>query len=983
MPGNARGGGWAGIDGSIAPPAQTFNGCGGGGGQEHFAEADLDLPAMLDATSGHFGNSINFRSGGQCESINARTSSKFDEPGQSFREHGRHLDSYRRPLSQVDTPPQPDPPVIRSPQASFAAEPATAVPARQFSAARYVTAMPIQPDRALPSPSVPAPAYVAAPPVVMPATPTDNGVLLPQRPQLQPAAASVCPHCGNVYAIDSKFCRKCGQKRALSLQPPLAVAQNWVASYPCHPVVRTPAITYPNGCHINFQEVAPIVAPVAAANESHRPRMIPHIESGDLVRQTLQTYMACDRNHSGNLHWNNGEIQDFISAVFRQQGLAPPNDSDMYQLFIKFDEDKNSVLDARECVCLVDALFRAVFYSEEPHFPQSRAALPPPRVLNPHGGNSAILQTRPSSYLPAALPSSLSIPSTRDAADYAFSTREPSRAPSTDHSHILEPLVHQAVSQYAPSRLVPVRPATTSYLPAESYAPRYVDPISRHPEVVHRLADSRLSHPATMPDRLPAHSINPLRSMQPPHSMLPASSIAPAHSLALPPPPEEEQEEEDHVKIPHKIEDMGDGVTRKPPRSTEKPPAWHDIEEREHLIEVDLEELEVHPAAPDLQPGFFESVKYYVSFHPRSEEPDHIPLPRDPPVQSVDGHYLVSSALSASMPGVQVGGFFANKAEDSDSEEEGKPTKQKKHQQYPVATFKEKLALRMDKLDHYLVAYVWASKSSYLSAQTTTLVGRALAPLQDYKLQRRATTWGIFDVIENHRVADMRLKYHACTTPGPVQKPTATDIKQTEVTARWSAPLNDHGAPVIGYKISILLDAKRNEGPQWYTLCERTKSLNPVYVVANLSGNTLYLLDVRAVNKVGVGDPCEFEITTAPVEPDPPSRPWIEEVRDGCLNVAWHPPESDGGMPIAAFRVRMRKIIGASKWNPFGPGESAASWVEMGNVGAAMNEQTDTTMYNAWVGPLETKSCEYRFQVLAVNKIGESRPSELSDPHYT
>ena len=36
-------------------------------------------------------------------------------------------------------------------------------------------------------------------------------------------------------------------------------------------------------------------------------------------------------------------------------------------------------------------------------------------------------------------------------------------------------------------------------------------------------------------------------------------------------------------------------------------------------------------------------------------------------------------------------------------------------------------------------------------------------------------------------------------------------------------------------------------------------SARPRYVVANLRGNTAYLLDVRAVNKVGAGDAGEFE----------------------------------------------------------------------------------------------------------------------------
>ena len=111
--------------------------------------------------------------------------------------------------------------------------------------------------------------------------------------------------------------------------------------------------------------------------------------------------------------------------------------------------------------------------------------------------------------------------------------------------------------------------------------------------------------------------------------------------------------EEDHLLIPHRIEDrsqrcitarvsmstckpacdvlqdMGDGVSRRPPQNQQKPPAWHAIEaptcgtnqpvgllasplctslprrfqERPHLLEVELQELELHPDAPDLQPG--------------------------------------------------------------------------------------------------------------------------------------------------------------------------------------------------------------------------------------------------------------------------------------------------------------------------------------------------------------------------------------------
>lgn len=556
---------------------------------------------------------------------------------------------------------------------------------------------------------------------------------------------------------------------------------------------------------------------------------------------------------------------------------------------------------------MVDALFRATAFLEDPR----------------HG---EVTPTTPSGFVPA-LPSNLSVPSTRPAL-----SRGPSVVVSTEG-----------------------RPRTPSprFLDPQGYAPSRLNPVT--------LQASSVPVLQPRPGQAPGVSLRPaaqsIRSMP----MMPQSMPVMPNSVP-------QDGEEDHLLIPHRIEDMGDGVSRRPPQNQQKPPAWHAIEERPHLLEVELQELELHPDAPDLQPGMFESLKYFVSLHPRSEEPDHIPLPRDAPLQTVDGHYIVSQAQRAAKPGLQVGIF----AGDDDE----RPS------QNPVVTFEEPFSLRMEKLDHHLVAYVWATKGTLLATPVTTLVGRALAPLQEYQLQRRPTTWGIFDILQGHRVAEMRLKYHVCTTPAAVTDLAMADVKQTEVTVKWSPPKNDHGAPIIGYKISILLDPQPNELPEWYTLCECTKSLNPLYVVANLRGNTAYLLDVRAVNKVGAGDAGEFEIVTAPIPPDPPSKPWIEEARDGCLNVAWTPPRGDGGMPITAYRIRMRKILGASRWNPFGPGEAAASWVEMGSVGAATGQE-DASMYNAWVGPLELGACEYRFQVTALNKLGESKASEMSDPHYT
>ncbi|CAE7438053.1 TTN [Symbiodinium necroappetens] len=738
---------------------------------------------------------------------------------------------------------------------------------------------------------LPAAGAASAAPVV-PWWPSAGSSLLPTpvqavQHQLMPAYLPQAPASDNLS-------RPCGQLRG---QAPMALAERYVASCP-RPSAMTAQISYPAGCNVNVQELSTSVGLSSGVQRRH---LAQQIESGDILRNTLEIYRACDRSASGNLQWANGEIQEFISLVFQQHGLPPPSPTDMYQLFLRFDEDRNSVLDARECVCMVDAL--------------------------------------PSGFVPA-LPSNLSVPSTRPVL-----SRGPSVVVSTEG-----------------------RPRTPSprFLDPQGYAPSRLNPVT--------LQASSVPVLQPRPGQAPGVSLRPaaqsIRSMP----MMPQSMPVMPNSVP-------QDGEEDHLLIPHRIEDMGDGVSRRPPQNQQKPPAWHAIEERPHLLEVELQELELHPDAPDLQPGMFESLKYFVSLHPRSEEPDHIPLPRDAPLQTVDGHYIVSQAQRAAKPGLQVGIF----AGDDDE----RPS------QNPVVTFEEPFSLRMEKLDHHLVAYVWATKGTLLATPVTTLVGRALAPLQEYQLQRRPTTWGIFDILQGHRVAEMRLKYHVCTTPAAVTDLAMADVKQTEVTVKWSPPKNDHGAPVIGYKISILLDPQPNELPEWYTLCECTKSLNPLYVVANLRGNTAYLLDVRAVNKVGAGDAGEFEIVTAPIPPDPPSKPWIEEARDGCLNVAWTPPRGDGGMPITAYRTPGAEEGSAWTWqsvedvrslwftglrpdrNPFGPGEAAASWVEMPDCIAiklkVFKSQEDASMYNAWVGPLELGACEYRFQVTALNKLGESK----------
>jgi len=404
------------------------------------------------------------------------------------------------------------------------------------------------------------------------------------------------------------------------------------------------------------------------------------------------------------------------------------------------------------------------------------------------------------------------------------------------------------------------------------------------------------------------------------------------------------------------------------PESAPKPPAWHRFEQRAHLLELELDDLEIKPNTVDLKAAWYESVTFFLTFHPHSEDLQALPLPREAPRSSIEGEVLVSRTVAAKAPEVRV----------------------PEATQESVAIFSEKLSLKKDYLDHHLVIYLWGRKAS-LTGEEILLLGWHVLPLRDYSLQRHSKVWGLFDVSTALHVADMRMTYAVSTTPGHIQNPHKVDATQTDVTIRWTPPKNDHGAPVIGHKIALHVNDKAVE-PLWITLCECTKTANPVYVIPNLTGNTSYCVAIQAINKVGLGDACEFAIRSAPLNPNPPPKPWIQQALDGCLCVAWTAPDSDGGSPILVYKVRMWKALGGSAWNLFGPTALQGTWTEMGTVSARHFDDGDEipeydvsapTDYTAWVGPLEDESCEYSFQIVAVSAVGRSDGSPLSDPFTT
>jgi hypothetical protein len=158
--------------------------------------------------------------------------------------------------------------------------------------------------------------------------------------------------------------------------------EQWVSSYVHQPVLATPGINYLNQVPINFDRCTELFSQETMANALHRARMIPAIESGAVMRTSMEVLMKCDTHGKPFLTWGNGGIRDYVVGVFQQLGLAEPKEMQINKMFTAFDVNKNNVLGVHECLLLVDAIARTVFRADPPQPSASSGAVPNVTVAN-------------------------------------------------------------------------------------------------------------------------------------------------------------------------------------------------------------------------------------------------------------------------------------------------------------------------------------------------------------------------------------------------------------------------------------------------------------------------------------------------------------------------------------------------------------------------------------------------------------------------
>uniref|UniRef100_A0A1I7S352 non-specific serine/threonine protein kinase n=1 Tax=Bursaphelenchus xylophilus TaxID=6326 RepID=A0A1I7S352_BURXY len=189
--------------------------------------------------------------------------------------------------------------------------------------------------------------------------------------------------------------------------------------------------------------------------------------------------------------------------------------------------------------------------------------------------------------------------------------------------------------------------------------------------------------------------------------------------------------------------------------------------------------------------------------------------------------------------------------------------------------------------------------------------------------------------------------------PGDPRGPlNITGVYKNGCNLDWKPPEDDGGADITHYVVE-----KQDASTGRWTVCGEPADTK--FEVTDLTPGHEYKFRVKAVNRYGESDPLDALKSIIAKDPfdtaDRPGTPDIVDWDKDHADLQWTPPQDDGGAPVETYVIE--KKMGNGDWE------------------YATEVPADKT--NATVdGLIEGK--QYQFRVKAVNKAGESAPSDPS-----
>ena len=131
----------------------------------------------------------------------------------------------------------------------------------------------------------------------------------------------------------------------------------------------------------------------------------------------------------------------------------------------------------------------------------------------------------------------------------------------------------------------------------------------------------------------------------------------------------------------------------------------------------------------------------------------------------------------------------------------------------------------------------------------------------------------------------------------------AKAVSSSQIKLGWSAPSNNGGTPITGYKIE-----KKNGCAGSFIILAHTVNSSTLYSDTGLIANTCYLYRVSAINVIGTSSPSAdaIAITNSSLThvPSAPTGLHVTTVSNTTLKLTWHSPSSSGDSPITGYLIQ-------------------------------------------------------------------------------
>ena len=143
----------------------------------------------------------------------------------------------------------------------------------------------------------------------------------------------------------------------------------------------------------------------------------------------------------------------------------------------------------------------------------------------------------------------------------------------------------------------------------------------------------------------------------------------------------------------------------------------------------------------------------------------------------------------------------------------------------------------------------------------------------------------------------------AATAPGAPTGLTAAADGPTRIDLSWTAPANDNGSPVTGYKIEVSTDG----GSNFVDLVADTGGTATTYTHTGLRGAATRHYRVSAINAIGTSTVSAVAnaSTAAATAPDAPTA--LTATLNGLtqIDLSWSAPARDNGAAISGYRIEV------------------------------------------------------------------------------